>query len=93
MTEKNIVPSLKARATDGNPVFTPRDGLERFRQICEREQKMDIAPLLKGEEVTDTGWTEKEQAIQEDFLWPTSGVGPEVLYQITRVEFKTEPIV
>ena len=43
---------------------------------------------MKGEDVTDTGWTGKEQVIQEDFLW---GVGPEALYQITRAEYKTEP--
>ena len=49
---------------------------------------MDIAPLLKGENMTDSGWPGKEQAIQEDFLW---GVGPEALYQITRAEYKTEP--
>ena len=49
---------------------------------------MDIAPLLKGENMTDSGWSGKEQAIQKDFLW---GVGPEALYQITRAEYKTEP--
>ena len=88
MAEKNIVPNLEARATDGNPVFTPRQWLERFRQFCKREHKIDIAPLLKGEDVTDTGWAGKEQIIQEDFLW---GVGPEALYQITRAKYKTEP--
>ena len=88
MAEKNIVPNLEAKATDGNPVFTPRKWLERFRQFCKREHKIDIAPLLKGEDITDTGWTGKEQLIQEDFLW---GVRPEALYQITRAEKKTEP--
>ena len=67
MAEKNLVPNLEARATDGNPVFTPRQWLERFRQFCKRQHKIDIAPLLKVEDVTDTGWTEKEQATQEDF--------------------------
>ena len=88
MAEKNIVPNLEAKATDGNPVFTPRQWLERFRQFCKREHKIDIAPLLKREDVTDTGWTEKDQITQEDFLW---GVGPEALYQITMAEYKTEP--
>ena len=88
MAEKNEVPSLEARTKDGNPVFTPGQWLERFRQFFKREHKIDIAPLLKGEEITETGWTEKEQAIQENFLW---GVGPEALYQITRAEYKTEP--
>ena len=88
MAEKNIVPNLEAKTTDGNPVFTPRQWLERFRQFCKREHTIDIAPLLKGEDITDTGWTGKEKLIQGDFLW---GVGPEALYQITRAENKTEP--
>ena len=33
MTEKNIVPNLEAKASDGNPTFTPRQWLERFRQF------------------------------------------------------------
>ena len=88
MAEKNTVPDLEAKATDGNPVFTPRQWLERFRQFCKLEHKMDITPLVKGENMTDPGWSGKEQAIQEDFLW---GVGPEALYQISRAEYKTEP--
>ena len=88
MTERNTVPNLEAKVTDGNPVFTPKQWLERFRQFCKREHKIDIAPLLKGEEITETNWTGKEQAVQEDFIW---GVGPEALYQITRAEYKTEP--
>ena len=84
MAEKNIVPNLEAKATDGNPVFTPRQWLERFRQFCKREHKIDIAPLLKGEDITDPGWTGKEQ-LSQDFLW-----GPEALYQITRAESITE---
>ena len=55
MAERNTVPNLEAKATDGNPVFTPKQWLERFRQFCKREHKIDIAPLLKGEEITDTG--------------------------------------
>ena len=30
----------------------------------------------------------KKAEIQEDFIW---GIGPEVLYQMTRAEYKTEP--
>ena len=88
MAERNTVPNLEAKATDGNPVFTPKQWLERFPQFCKRERKIDIASLLKGEEITETNWTGKEQAVQEDFIW---GVGPEALYQITRAEYKTEP--
>ena len=88
MVERNTVPNLETKATDGNPVFTPRQWLERFRQFCKREHKIDITPLLKGENITDANWNGKEQAVQEDFIW---GVGPEALYQITRAEYKTEP--
>ena len=87
MAEKNIVPNLETKATDGNPVFTPRQWLERFKQFTKREHKIDITPLLKGEDISDSGWGAKEQAIQEDFIW---GVGPEALFQITRAEYKTD---
>ena len=50
MAEKNIVPNLEAKASDGNPIFTPRQWLERFRQFTKREHKIDITPLMKGEE-------------------------------------------
>ena len=86
MAERNIVPNLEAKATDGNPVFTSRQWLERFRQFCKREHKIDITPLMKGEEITN--WSGKEQTLQEDLIW---GVGPEALYQIPRAEYKTEP--
>ena len=88
MAERNTVPNLETKATDGNPVFTLRQWLERFRQFCKREHKIDITPLLKGENITDANWNGKEQAVQEDFI---RGVGPEALYQITRAEYKTEP--
>ena len=88
MAERNTVPNLETKVTDGNPVFTPRQWLERFRQFCKREHKIDITPLLKGENITDANWNGKEQAVQEDFIW---GVGPEAIYQITRAEYKTEP--
>ena len=82
MAEKNIVPNLEAKASEGNPIFTPRQWLERFRQFTKREHKIDITPLMKGEGITETGWTaEKEVKIQEDSIW---GVGPEALYHITR---------
>ena len=84
MAEKNIVPSLEAKATDGNPVYTPKQWLDRFRQFCKKEHDIDITPLLKGEDVTANGWTGKEQ----DF---PRGAGPEALYQTTRAEYKREP--
>ena len=86
MAEKNIVPNLEAKASDGNAVFTSRQWLERFRQFTKREHKIDITPLIK--EVTDSGWSGKKELIQDDFIW---GVGPEALYQRTRAEYKTEP--
>ena len=86
MAERNIVPNLEAKATDGNPVFTPRQWLESLRQFFKREHKINIIPLMKREEITN--WSGKEQTVQEDFIW---GVGPEALYQISRAEYKTEP--
>ena len=49
---------------------------------------MDIAELIRGAEITQTGWSGKEAENQEDFIW---GIGPEALYQMTRAEYKTEP--
>ena len=60
----------------------------KIQAIYETKHKIDITPLLKGENITDSSWAGKEQAIQEEFIW---GVGPEALYQITRAEYKTEP--
>ena len=52
MTEENIVPNLEAEATDANPIFSPRQWLERFRQFTNREHKIDITRLLKEEDIT-----------------------------------------
>ena len=87
MAEKNIAPNLETKATDGNPVFTPRQWKERFKKFTKREHINNITPLLKGEEITDSGWAGKEQAIQ-NFIWE---VGPEALFQVTRAEDKTDP--
>ena len=54
MAEKNIVPNLEAKASDGNVVFTPRQSLERFRQFTKREHKINITPLIKEEDVADS---------------------------------------
>ena len=89
MAERNIVLNLEAKATVGNPVFTPKQWLQRFRQFSKREHKIDIAPLIKGEEITQNDWTVKEDARQEDFIW---GVGPGALYQITRSNIKRNRI-
>ena len=86
MAEKNTVSNLEAKASDGNAIFTPKQWLERFLQFTKREHKRDIAPLLKGEDITE--WSGKKQLMQEDFTW---GVDPEALYQITRAQYKTEP--
>ena len=61
MAERNTVPSLEAKATDRNPVFTPRQWLKRFRQFCKREHKIDVAPLLKGEKLPIPIGTEKNK--------------------------------
>ena len=81
------VPNFEA-TTDGKKNFTPKKWLERFRQYTKRKYKMDIAELIRGEEMTKADWAAKESQIQDDFVW---GIGPEALYQMTRAEYKTEP--
>ena len=89
MTEENKieVPNFEA-TSDGKRIFTPKQGLERFRQYTTRKHIMDIAELIRGIEITQTGCSGKEAEIQEDFIW---GIGPEAFYQMTRAEYKTEP--
>ena len=38
--------------------------------------------------MTQKYWATKENQIQDDSVW---GIGSEVLYQMTRAEYKTEP--
>ena len=88
MEESKIeVPNFEA-TSDGKKIFTPKQWLERFRQYAKRKHKIDITELIRGAEMTRTGWAGKETEIQEDFIW---GIGPEALYQMTRAEDKTEP--
>ena len=81
------VPNFEA-TTDGKKIFTPKQWLERFRQYTKRKYKMDIAELIRGEDLTQTDWATKENQVQDNFIW---GIGPEALYQMTRAEYKTEP--
>ena len=81
------VPNFEA-TTDGKKIFTPKQWLERFRQYKKRKYKMDIAELIRGEDMTQADWATKENQVQDDFIW---GIGPEALYQMTRAEYKTEP--
>ena len=56
MAEKNIGPNLEGKASDGNPIFTTRQWLERFRrQFTEREHKIDITRPLKAEDIWGVG--------------------------------------
>ena len=89
MTEdsKIEVPNFEA-TSDRKRIFTPKQWFERFRQYTKRKHKMDITELIRGVEITQTGWSGKETEIQEDFIW---GINPEALYQMTRAEYKTEP--
>ena len=68
MANRNIVPSLEAKSTDGNSAYTPRQWLERLRQFWKQEHKNDIVQLLKGESNVDTDWNGKEQAVREIFF-------------------------
>ena len=86
MAKRNIVPILEAKATDGNLIFTTTQCLERFRQFCKQEHK--IQTPTERRRYIGYRLSRKKQATQEDFIW---GVGPEALYQITWAENKTEP--
>ena len=61
MTEesKNEVPNFEA-TSDGKKIFTPKQWLETFRQYAKRKHKMDITELIRGAEMTQTGWSGKE---------------------------------
>ena len=87
MAEKKHSTEPRSQATDETPEFTPKELLERFKQLTTPQRKIDIIPFKIVEDITDSGWTGKKQTIQEDFIW---GVGPEALFQITRTEYETE---
>ena len=68
MTEESRieVPIFEA-TSDGKRIFTPKQWLERFRQYTKRKHKMVTTELIRGAEITQTGRSEKETEIQEDF--------------------------
>ena len=70
MTEESEieVPNFEA-TSDGKKIFTPKQWLERFRQYAKRKHKIDITELIRGAEMTQTGWAGKETEVQEDFIW------------------------
>ena len=84
-TKQIELPNFEA-TSDGKRIFTPKQWLERFRIYTKRTYRIDITELIRGAEMTQNGYTEKETEIQEDFIW---GIGAEALYQIHRQ--KTEP--
>ena len=44
------LPNFEA-TTDGKKIFTPKQWLELFRQYTKRKYKMDIAELIRREEI------------------------------------------
>ena len=62
MTEdsKIEVPNFEA-TSDGKRIFTPKQWLERFRQYTKRKHKMDITELIRGVEISQTGWSGKNR--------------------------------
>ena len=81
------VPNFEA-TSDGKRISTSKEWLERLRQYTKRKYKIDITEMIRGAEMTQNGWTDRETEIHEDFIW---GMDPEALYQMTRAEYKTEP--
>ena len=53
------VPNFEA-TTDGKKIFTPKQWLERFRQYTKRKYKMDIAELIRGEDMKQADWAIKK---------------------------------
>ena len=47
---------------------------------------MDVTELIREAGITQTGWSGKEDEIQEDFIW---GIGPKALYQMSGVQNRT----
>ena len=74
--------------TEGKKTYTLKQWLERIRRYTKRKYKIDIPELIRGAEMTQTGWLEKQTELQEVFIW---GIGPEALYHMTRAKYKTEP--
>ena len=62
------VPNFEA-ISGGKKIFTPKQCLERFRQNKKPKNKMDIAGLIRGEEMTQNDWATKENQIQDNFVW------------------------
>ena len=50
---KNSVPNLEAMPSDGKAIFTPRQWLERFGHFTKRGHKIDFAPIMKEEDITE----------------------------------------
>ena len=73
---------------DFDQVFTPKQRLKNSGSSPNQNAKAISHHGGKGEDITQTGWNEKEQAIQEGYIW---AVEPNALYQINRAEYKTEP--
>ena len=62
------MPNFEA-TTDGKKIITPKQWLGRIRQYTKRKYNMDIAELIRGDEMTQTDWASKESQIQDDFIW------------------------
>ena len=61
MTEESKieVPNFEA-TSDGKKIFTPKQWLERFRQYAKRKHIIYITELIRGAEMTHTGWAGKK---------------------------------
>ena len=69
MTEKNVVKKLVAKASDGNTTFAPRQMLERFLPTVYETVTSNRPYTTESRRYTDTEWTTKGTAVQEDFIW------------------------
>ena len=68
MGEENKLEVLNFEAkSDGERIFTPKQWLKRFRQYTKRKHKMDITELIRGAEITRTGWSGKKPKSKKTF--------------------------
>ena len=68
------VPNVEA-TSDGKRMFTPKQWLESFQQNTKGKYQMDNTERIRGAQITQNGWTDKETEVQ-NFIW---GIGPEAL--------------
>ena len=53
-----------------------------------RNYEIDVGPLIEEETKNGTEWNNKQEKVQQDFLW---ALGPNATHEITRFGYRTDP--